>query len=242
MDIQNQPAPRLLLIDDDLLVRSMAAESLLAAGFEVAEAGDGASGLARAEQSPPDLVLLDLGLPDLDGVEVTRRIREWSAVPIVVLSVRGGEFDHANSWLPNAEQTRAQGIKGRQIAFDFRKVVVDRQHAGIVVQHFHRLAAKRFGLVAHLAEAAAVGRGEMVVLMAMVAIAGVIILVLHPQAVALQADAFGAQGEAAKKEAFEALFRVLMPIRILYGVTLVLGVVLMGIKTKRSLTVGGAPV
>lgn len=91
-------------------------------------------------------------------------------------------------------------------------------------------------------EAVAVGKGEAVVLMAMVAIAGVIILILHPQAVALQAEAFAAQGEAAKKAAFEALFRVLMPIRILYGVTLVLGVVLMGIKAKRSLTLGGAPV
>lgn len=90
--------------------------------------------------------------------------------------------------------------------------------------------------------AVAVGRGELVVLMLMVAMAGVIILVLHPQAVALQAEAFAAQGEAAKKAAFEALFRVLMPIRILYGVTLVLGMVLMGIKTKRSLTLGGSPV
>lgn len=88
--------------------------------------------------------------------------------------------------------------------------------------------------------AVAVGRGELVVLMGMVIMAGVIILVLHPQAVALQAEAFAAQGEAAKKVAFEALFRVLMPIRILYGVILVFGVVLMGIKTKRSLTLDGA--
>jgi uncharacterized membrane protein len=87
----------------------------------------------------------------------------------------------------------------------------------------------------------AVGRGELIVLIAMVAIAGVIILVLHPQAVALQAEAFAAQGDVGKRAAFEALFRVLMPIRILYGVILVLGVVLMGIKTKRSLILGGAP-
>lgn len=89
-------------------------------------------------------------------------------------------------------------------------------------------------------QAVAVGRAEMIVLVAMVVIVSIIILVLHPQAVALQAEAFAAQGEAAKKAAFEALFRVLMPIRILYGVTLVLGVVLMGIKTHRSLTLGGA--
>jgi hypothetical protein len=89
-------------------------------------------------------------------------------------------------------------------------------------------------------QAVAVGRGELVVLVVMVAMAGAIILVLHPQAVALQAEAFAAQEDAAKKAAFEALFRVLMPIRILYGVTLVLGVVLMGIKTNRSLALGGA--
>jgi uncharacterized membrane protein len=91
-------------------------------------------------------------------------------------------------------------------------------------------------------QAATVGRGELIVLVAMVAIAGIIILVLHPQAVALQAEAFAAQGDTAKKAAFEALFRVLMPIRVLYGVTLVLGVLLMGIKTKRSLTVSGTTV
>ena len=91
-------------------------------------------------------------------------------------------------------------------------------------------------------QAVAVGRGELAVLGLMVAMVAIIILVLHPQAVALQAEAFSAQGEAAKKAAFESLFRVLMPIRILYGVILVLGVVLMGIKTKRSLTLGGAPV
>ena len=91
-------------------------------------------------------------------------------------------------------------------------------------------------------QAVAVGRGELIVLGLMVAMAGVIIVVLHPQAVELQAEAFAAQEEATKKAAFEALFRILMPIRVLYGVTLVLGVLLMGIKSRRSLTTGGAPV
>jgi hypothetical protein len=84
----------------------------------------------------------------------------------------------------------------------------------------------------------AVGRGELVVLALMVVMAGVIILVLHPEAAALQAQAFAAQGDA-KKAALESLFRVLMPIRVLYIMTLVLGIVLMGIKTKRSFRPAG---
>ncbi len=81
----------------------------------------------------------------------------------------------------------------------------------------------------------AVGRGEMIVLAIMVLIAGLIMLVLHPNAVALQAQAFAAKDETTKKMALEALFRVLMPIRSLYMVNLVLGIVLVGVKVNRSL-------
>lgn len=87
--------------------------------------------------------------------------------------------------------------------------------------------------------AAAVGRGEMIMLALMVAIAGVVILALHPQAALLQAQAFAAQEETAKKAAFESLFRVLMPIRVLDIVNLLLGVFLIGLKSKRTLCSGG---
>jgi uncharacterized membrane protein len=83
--------------------------------------------------------------------------------------------------------------------------------------------------------AVAVSRGELALLAGMVVIAGIIIVVLHPYAVALQAQAFAVKEEAARKAAFEALFRVLMPGRLLYIVNLVLGILLMGIKTKQSL-------
>jgi len=85
-----------------------------------------------------------------------------------------------------------------------------------------------------------VGRGEMIVLAGMVVITGLIIVWLHPAAAALQAQAFAAQEEAAKKAAFEALFRVLKPIRWIYMVDLVLGVFLIGIRVKRSLLRDGA--
>jgi uncharacterized membrane protein len=81
----------------------------------------------------------------------------------------------------------------------------------------------------------AVGRGEVIVLAIMVLIAGLIMMVLHPNAVALQAQAFATKDETARKAALEAFFRVLLPIRSLYMVNLVLGIVLVGIKVNRSL-------
>ena len=87
----------------------------------------------------------------------------------------------------------------------------------------------------------AVSRGELVVLAGMVVIAGIIIVVLHPYAAALQAQAFAVKEEAARKVAFEALFRILMPGRSLYIINLALGILLMGIKTKRLLERDGVP-
>ena len=87
--------------------------------------------------------------------------------------------------------------------------------------------------------AVAVGLGEITVLAGMIAIAGIVILWLHPSAAALQAQAFAVQEEAAKKAAFDALFRILMPIRWLYTLNLVLGMLLIGIRMKRFLSRNG---
>jgi two-component system KDP operon response regulator KdpE len=67
--------------------------SLANAGYRIVEAENGAEGLARAAERNPDIVLLDLGLPDQDGLSVTARLREWSKAPIIVLSARGREED-----------------------------------------------------------------------------------------------------------------------------------------------------
>lgn len=80
-----------------------------------------------------------------------------------------------------------------------------------------------------------VSRSEIALLVGMTVIAGMIILWLHPLAAALQTQAFAVKDEVARKAAFEAFFRVHMPVRSLYMVNLVLGILLMGIKTKRSL-------
>lgn len=84
---------RILVIDDEAAIRRFLHASLDQKEYEVLEAADGASGLRAAATHNPDVVLLDLGLPDMDGVEVARGLREWSAVPIVVLSARGQERD-----------------------------------------------------------------------------------------------------------------------------------------------------
>ncbi|HET9317842.1 MAG TPA: response regulator [Vicinamibacteria bacterium] len=85
--------PLVLIVDDEPQVRRFLRASLPTQGYRLLEAETGADALREASTRGPDAVLLDLGLPDLDGVEVTRRIREWSAVPIVVLSARGQESD-----------------------------------------------------------------------------------------------------------------------------------------------------
>jgi two-component system, OmpR family, KDP operon response regulator KdpE len=83
--------PQILVIDDDPGLLSVCSVGLEAFGHEVRTARAGTAGLQDAAVRPPDVIVLDLGLPDLDGLEVCRRIRVWSDVPIVVLSADGSE-------------------------------------------------------------------------------------------------------------------------------------------------------
>jgi two-component system response regulator RegX3 len=85
--------PRVLLIEDDDAIASPLAYTLEAEGFEVHLAGDGRRGLEMARELGPDLVLLDLLLPGLPGIEVCRALRKESAVPILVISAKGSEAD-----------------------------------------------------------------------------------------------------------------------------------------------------
>src|SRR4051812_7471430 len=87
------PKQSILVIDDEPPLQKFLRLTLSSRNFNVIEALTGESGLRHAANDQPDLVILDLGLPDMDGVEVTRRIREWSAIPIVVVSARGKEQD-----------------------------------------------------------------------------------------------------------------------------------------------------
>ena len=90
---RGSPAPVVLVVDDEPQVVRFLRATLPAQGYRVIEAATGQQGIVEASTRTPDLILLDLGLPDLDGVEVTRRLREWSRTPIIVLSARGQETD-----------------------------------------------------------------------------------------------------------------------------------------------------
>ncbi len=85
--------PVILIIDDEAQIRRFLRVSLEAAGYRVVEAATGQDGIVQAAMSRPHTVILDLGLPDLSGLEVLEKIREWSAVPVIVLSVQDAEQD-----------------------------------------------------------------------------------------------------------------------------------------------------
>ena len=88
-----QLQPTILVIEDEPPLQKFLRVTLASQEYSVIEAATGEQGLRHAAVDRPDLVILDLGLPDLDGVEVTRRLREWSAIPIIVVSARGKEQD-----------------------------------------------------------------------------------------------------------------------------------------------------
>jgi len=84
---------RILVVDDETSIRRYLRAALSAQGFTVYEAANGQEALNAVIASRPDIIILDLGLPDMDGIEVTRRLREWSQTPIIILSVREAEQD-----------------------------------------------------------------------------------------------------------------------------------------------------
>jgi two-component system KDP operon response regulator KdpE len=85
--------PHILVIDDEIQILRALRTILTEKQFKVTTASRGEEGLTLAAANPPDIVILDLGLPDLDGIEVCARLREWTQCPIIVLSVRDGERD-----------------------------------------------------------------------------------------------------------------------------------------------------
>ncbi|MCZ2112762.1 MAG: response regulator [Anaerolineae bacterium] len=85
--------PRVLVIDDEVQIRRFLRISLESNGYEVHEVATGLEGISRAAQLRPDLIILDMGLPDIDGLEVLRRLREWTTTPTIILSVRDADID-----------------------------------------------------------------------------------------------------------------------------------------------------
>jgi two-component system KDP operon response regulator KdpE len=90
-------ASRILIVDDEPSILATMAPLLRGRGYEVSTATSGHAALDAVDRQPPQLVILDLGLPDLDGIEVCRRLREGRAIPILVLSARGAEQDKVSA-------------------------------------------------------------------------------------------------------------------------------------------------
>jgi len=95
--------PRILVVDDELPIQRFLKTALDTGEFSLHQAENGHGALAAAVALRPDIILLDLGLPDMDGVEVIERIREWSQVPIIVLSVREREDDKVKALTAGAD-------------------------------------------------------------------------------------------------------------------------------------------
>jgi len=91
------PGPLILLVEDEPQMRRFLRVSLEGSGYRYLEAGTGQEGLSLAAQHRPDAILLDLGLPDMDGLDLVSRLREWSQTPVIVISARGQESDKVDA-------------------------------------------------------------------------------------------------------------------------------------------------
>jgi DNA-binding response OmpR family regulator len=120
--------PRILVVDDEPKIVQLVRDYLERAGFAVSTARDGREALMRARHERPDLILLDLGLPELDGLEVTRRLRRDSGVPIIMLTARDDETDKVIGLELGADDYVTKPFSPRELAARVRAVL--RRHAG----------------------------------------------------------------------------------------------------------------
>jgi two-component system KDP operon response regulator KdpE len=87
------PDERVLIVDDEPAIRKFLQVTLTAQAYNTIEAVSGQEALVKAAADKPDIIVLDIGLPDMNGIEVTRLLRQWTQIPIIILSVRGAESD-----------------------------------------------------------------------------------------------------------------------------------------------------
>lgn len=123
MPTMPDPPLRVLVVDDDPTVAEVVARYLLRDGFSVATADDGRTGLALALADPPDLVILDLMLPGLDGLEVCRRLRALAPVPVIMLTARGDENDRVIGLELGADDYVAKPFSAKELVARTRAVL-----------------------------------------------------------------------------------------------------------------------
>lgn len=121
--------PDILVIDDEVQIRRLLRITLEAAGYAVREADGGQLGLSEAALKRPDAIILDLGLPDLGGLDVLRRLREWSQVPVLILSVLGEEAQKIAALDAGADDYLTKPFGGGELLARLR-VLLRRAHPG----------------------------------------------------------------------------------------------------------------
>ncbi len=117
------PSPAVLVVDDEEQIRRFLRLALEAAGYRVTEAETGQIGLNHSAAERPDGIVLDLGLPDMDGTTVLRRLREWSQTPVLVLSVREGEEDKIGALEAGADDYLTKPFSSRELIARLRAVL-----------------------------------------------------------------------------------------------------------------------
>lgn len=128
-------APRVLVIDDEAQIRRFLGIGLRAEGYEVLQAATAAEGLALAATREPDLVILDLGLPDRDGHEVLAELRQWSQVPVLMLSVRSAEIEKVRALDSGANDYVTKPFGIQELMARLRALLRDRAMAGAEEVH-----------------------------------------------------------------------------------------------------------
>lgn len=123
-----RPAPLILLIEDEPQMRRFLRAALGGHDYRLAEAGTAKEGLAHAAGRNPDVILLDLGLPDQDGLEVVQQLREWSRTPIIVLSARGREQDKVSALDRGADDYLTKPFSVEEL---LARIRVALRHAGL---------------------------------------------------------------------------------------------------------------
>jgi two-component system KDP operon response regulator KdpE len=126
---------KILVVDDEPHVVRLAEANLRAAGYEVVSAADGRTALAMAERELPDLIILDIMLPSLDGYEVCRRIREYSAVPILMLTARSSEIDLVRGFDVGADDYLVKPFSVNELLVRVRAVLKRSKFLQEIIQH-----------------------------------------------------------------------------------------------------------
>jgi two-component system KDP operon response regulator KdpE len=123
--------PVLLVVEDEAQMRRILRTSLSNQGYRIVEATTGEEALVRARAYNPDLVLLDLGLPDIDGLEVARRLRQWMSAPIVIVSARGQEDDKVRALDEGADDYLTKPFGAKELTARIRVALRHAARAGI---------------------------------------------------------------------------------------------------------------